>query len=162
MKHIPLGKGIFAVVDDSDFDSLIIYHWYPFKSRNSTYAVRAVWENGKTSHELMHRRILGVASGVKLDHKDGDGLNNQWCNLRKATTSQNGFNRGIASHNSSGFKGVTWNKKQSKWVAQIKSACRHFWLGHFDDPRQAALAYDAACERLHGSFAVTNSKLGLL
>lgn len=79
---------------------------------------------------------------------------------REATTSQNNQNVGIRRHNTSGYKGVTWNKWHQKWRAQIAVDGRNqHHLGYFDDPREAALAYDAAAVELHGEFAKTNGEI---
>jgi hypothetical protein len=92
-----------------------------------------------------------------IDHVDGDGLNNQKRNLRKATPTQNGGNRVIQKH-SSKFKGVTWWKKPKKWVACIRFNTR-IHLGYFESETDAAKAYDAAALKLFGDFALTNEKL---
>ena len=54
-----------------------------------------------------------------VDHKDGEGLNNKWENLRLADTSQNTFNIGIKSNNTSGHKGVYWCNTKGKWKWQV-------------------------------------------
>ena len=62
-----------------------------------------------------------------LDHANGDGLDNRWCNLRLATYGQNSANAGKRSNNTSGRKGVTWSKRAGKWEAQIQVAGRHLY-----------------------------------
>lgn len=57
----------------------------------------------------------------KIDHIDGDPLNNLDNNLRHATTQQNAFNSKIGKNNKSGVTGVCWVKRLSRWAAQMIS-----------------------------------------
>ena len=98
---------------------------------------------------LMHRGYLPE----QIDHIDGNGLNNDIENLRAATRSQNGSNRGAQKNNTSGFKGVSWHKKAQKWQAQIIADRKHRYLGYFDTPEAAHEAYKAAAIKLHKEFA---------
>jgi hypothetical protein len=52
--------------------------------------------------------------------------------------------RGGTSH----FKGVTWNKQNSKWVAKIRIDGKQSYLGYFVEEEEAARAYDVAAERM--------------
>ena len=88
----------------------------------------------------------------RIDHRDGDGTNNIWSNLRKSTQSQNGANRGIPAHNTSGFKGVSKGGKHS-WIANIQCQGRRFYLGTFTTPEEAAEAYRLKALELFGEFA---------
>lgn len=91
-----------------------------------------------------------------LDHIDRIKSNNKLENLRLATVSENRCNTAISVRNTSGFKGVYFDKKRNKYVAQITVNGRQFNLGRFDDPRDAALCYNTAAEDLHGEFACLN------
>jgi hypothetical protein len=54
------------------------------------------------------------------------------------------------------FRGVSWNKRAERWVAQIKKAGQHQFLGLFDVEEDAGEAYDKAARRLHGRVAKVN------
>ncbi|QQK04793.1 HNH endonuclease [Burkholderia anthina] len=95
----------------------------------------------------------GVWPDHEIDHRDNDGLNNRWANLRAATRKQNSKNRTMPSNNTSGYKGVNFDKKARKWVAQIGSDGKKIYLGRFEDPKEAHAAYCAAADKLHGEFA---------
>jgi hypothetical protein len=56
----------------------------------------------------------------------------------------------------SGFKGVTWFKRDSKWMAQIGINGKNRYLGYYETAEQAARAYDIAARELHGEFATLN------
>src|SRR5688572_27064824 len=120
MKLIPLTKGLFAKVDDSDFIWLSKWKWFAIKSGNTFYAVRSDYSTAKQIRVWMHREIIGeVKKGLFVDHEDQDGLNNQKENLRFATRSQNKMNATKKKITSSMFKGVTWRKGRNKWQSFI-------------------------------------------
>lgn len=98
---------------------------------------------------LMHRGYLPE----QIDHIDGNGLNNDIENLRAANHGQNQRNKGTQKNNTSGFKGVSWNKKAQKWQAFIKLDGKQRYLGYFDTPDAAHEAYKAAATKLHQEFA---------
>jgi len=70
------------------------------------------------AHRLAWFYVNGVWPSEFLDHKDGDGLNNKWVNLREVTRTINGRNCGLSLNNTSGVNGVYWNKANQKWVAE--------------------------------------------
>lgn len=113
MKTISLSKGKVAVVDDDDYERLIQFKWYALNppKKQSWYAVRSKTDNGKQVSILMHREILKAPSTSLVDHRDGDGLNNQKENLRLCSSSQNAQNRRRAYVSStSRFKGVSFGQ----------------------------------------------------
>ena len=93
------------------------------------------------------------AAHLEIDHIDGDKGNNAIKNLRLATCSQNQANRGPNKNNTSGYKGVTWDKKMHKWHAKICYQRKWYHLGRFDDPKEAHSAYSLAASKFFGEFA---------
>ena len=104
----------------------------------------------------MYREIVGAGSGQVVDHKDGDGLNNTRENLRVCSRSDNEHNRRIDTKNSSGFKGVYFNKPMKKWMARISINNKRMYLGCYDNKVDAARAYDKAAKKHFGEFARLN------
>lgn len=157
MKKIPLTQGFFALVDDADFVELSKYKWYASKTHKSVYARRKVCVAGKMISILMHRVIIGdAANGLEVDHRDGDGLNNQRDNLRACTRGENA--RNIKPRpNKTGLKGVRVEsrliKPTKKYSAQIRFNGKQIHLGLFITAEQAHAAYCEAAKRLHGEFA---------
>lgn len=88
-----------------------------------------------------------------VDHVDRDPTNDRWINLRVCTRSQNQCNRPKQVNNTSGFKGVSMDVRRGCWRAQIKHHRRNNYLGDFDSPEEAAVAYAHAARELHGDFA---------
>lgn len=152
MKKIKLTQNKFALVDDSDFEKVNQFKWYANKQRGIYYALRKGLE-GKIYK--MHQQIMGNYPENKplIDHIDRDGLNNQRNNLRFATYQENGMNRKIGINNKSGFKGVSWNKRQKKWQVITKLNGKSINLGEFKEINDAAQAYNNFIAKNHGEFA---------
>ncbi len=90
MKKITLPQGIFAIVDDGDFEWLNQWRW----SLASGYARRCTRKTeGHRRWVLMHRVINKTPHGMETDHINGDRLDNQKSNLRTVDKSKNGMNR---------------------------------------------------------------------
>jgi hypothetical protein len=91
-----------------------------------------------------------------IDHIDGNKLNNAFDNLRGATTSQNLCNRPKPSSNTTGYKGVHYNKATGKYTAQIRHQYTKHHLGYYATPEEAYLAYCEAAELYHKDFSNVN------
>ena len=89
----------------------------------------------------------------QIDHIDGDKTNNRFANLREASNSQNQCNAKRRINNQSGYKGVCWSKYKRKWRAEITAHGKKLYLGYFDTPELAHMAYAKAAAELHGEFA---------
>lgn len=77
-----------------------------------------------STKEYAHRLAFLYMEGYmpeEVDHKDRDGLNNRWDNLRKSTSKQNKQNRKIP--NKSGYSGISWSKQRQKWYVRIQGVC---------------------------------------
>lgn len=170
MKEIPLNKGFVALVDDEDFEFLNQWRWRAAKDRRAYYAIRDARKeeriNGKRATVRMHIVIMKPEQGVVIDHKDGDGLNNQKTNLRTATYRQNQQNRRHRQLNTaSKYHGVSLDKRRKKnpWRALIRAdltstsgIAPRIFLGTFATEEEAARAYDEAAKKYFGEFAKLN------
>jgi hypothetical protein len=137
-----------AIVDDEDYDRVSMSRWH----FSDGYAARRITEGGRSRIQKMARFIMGEPDGI-VDHRSMNTLDNRRDNLRVTGKAQNMQNRGATKKNTSGFKGVSWNKKLGKWTAQIKAFGKHKYLGVFTDIKKAAEAYESAAMELHGDFA---------
>lgn len=106
--------------------------------------------------EYLHRLVMRAGTGQIIDHRNADKLDCRKANLRFATKAQNGWNRGLAAHNKSGFKGVYFCNQTKMWRAEIRANSKCHKIGRFASKEAAARAYDAAARRLHGEFAHLN------
>lgn len=105
------------------------------------------------AHNVIWCMVTGEWPNSEMDHRDGNKLNNRWDNLRLANSSQNQCNRRKSKSNTSGFKGVYWNKRHRKWRAKIGVFGKQKYLGFFKTPEAAFEAYKSAALELHGEFA---------
>lgn len=107
------------------------------------------------AHRLAHLYMTGEWPENHIDHEDLNGLNNEWTNIRNATRSQNLGNQKIHSNNTSGFKGVCWDKKSGKWVVRIQVNKKSKTIGWFEKDKleEAATAYENAASELFKEFA---------
>lgn len=153
MKRIPLNKGKVAFVDDKDFEWLSEYTWF---FSDTGYAKATLWEDGKAFQIRMHRLIMGAKRRQMCDHINGEKLDNRRENLRLCTNAENMRNRGKTALNTSGYKGVYWNRQRKKWVAHIKVFYKLKYLGLFEDKKVAAATYNEAAKDAFGEFAYLN------
>lgn len=126
--------------------------WEAGTDHGSGYKV--VMLNGK-SHRV-HRIIFAMHHGYlpeEVDHINGNKSDNRVENLRAATTSQNGMNKGVSSANRSGVKGVSWNKNDRQWKARVCVSGVEKYIGGFKDKNSAEAAVISARNQLHGEFA---------
>lgn len=103
------------------------------------------------AHRLAFLYMLGRWPNEQVDHKDGDGTNNKWSNLREATASQNATNRGPSCVNGLGLKGV-YPTPSGKYTAAIQKHGKQVWLGTYVTAQEALKAHTAAEQKLFGDF----------
>lgn len=145
MKRIALTQGKVALVDDGDFEYLSKKKWSANLQNGIWYAI----SGGKR----MHRLILKAQPGWVVDHKNRDGLDNRRANLRVCTHAENMRNAKTRKDNASGFTGVSWYKRTSKWSARINVNNKTIYLGYFSDLALAIKAYKQASRKYHGDFS---------
>jgi len=106
---------------------------------------------------LLHRAIWAYVHGEwptrEIDHINGDRSDNRLGNLRLCDRSSNMANRGPTRKNSSGYKGVYWEKPAKRWIAEICVGYKRRKLGRFTSAEAASAAYKAAALEAFGPFA---------
>lgn len=153
MKEIQLTQGKVAIVDDEDFEWLNQWKWCV---NGDGYAHRhAQMVNGKQTKVKMHREILGLIKGDSkdCDHINGNRIDNRRENLMVCKRSENSHNQKISIDNTSGFKGVYWDKPYKKWRARILINNKRKHLGYFTTPEEAHSACCEAAIKYYGEFA---------
>lgn len=160
MKTFLSGNGFPIAIDDSDYEFAMLHNWTAVDYKQTRYAIRNLFQGHKVlGHVFLHRELLGLkrGDGIKVDHRDRNGLNCQRQNLRIATNSQNGANmikpRGCLSR----FKGVYLDKRRGTWQASIKVHQKKQYLGAYAKEEDAALAYNRAAIIAFGEFALLNT-----
>lgn len=139
MLKLPLGKtNLYTVVDASDTELVSAYKWQVKHDGKQTYARTVI--NGKQVQ--LHRLIMGAQPGQRVDHINGNGLDNRRQNLRFCSIAQNTMNSSKRRGCLSKYKGVTWHRAIKKWQAQIKLNGKSHYIGVFSSEREAADAYE--------------------
>lgn len=149
-------SGLFAVVDDTDYERIAGFSWRVFLSPfGRAYAVTG-------AGTLMHRYILGAQKGFEVDHINGDGLDNTRANIRLLTYSQNLATQQARQMyagrpTTSKYKGVSLREGRPRpWRATISFHRKQHFLGYHLTEEDAAKAYDTAAMRFFGPFTRTN------
>lgn len=154
-------KGKFAIVDDEWYEHLMQWKWTYVNEKGAKgkgYAKRQIVVGAKTITIPMQNEIMGFKKGRIVDHINLNSLDNQEKNLRWATYSQNLHNMKRRKNNTSGYKGVSYNKGKKRWRARIHIDGVEIVLGLFGNVKDAARAYDRTAKKLMGKFARTNLK----
>jgi hypothetical protein len=94
-----------------------------------------------------------------VDHIDNDRTNNYVNNLRWSTPSENNFNMSISKVNTSGYKGVSFDKRRNKWVASVKKNGKSYYLGGFTDIEQAIKVRQEKANELFGEFTHQSERI---
>lgn len=122
---------------------------YPWKLDTSGYPRTQI--EGKTVY--LHRLICPADKGYEVDHINHNKLDNTAANLRVCTGADNKHNAPLQRNNSSGYKGVSWDKQRNKWRAQLKLDNRKIYIGLYPSPEEAAGAYYSKALELFGDYA---------
>jgi HNH endonuclease len=109
------------------------------------------------AHRLIAERA-SIGINEDIDHINGDTLDNRRSNLRAASRKDNIRNQKTRSleTKTSKFKGVSWFKRDSCWLANIHVDYKTKNLGYYTTEEDAARAYDRAALKFFGAFARTN------
>lgn len=83
-----------------------------------------------------------------IDHINRDRTDNRIINLRDVTPKQNAENSKHYKNNTSGYKGVMWDKRYQKWVAIVNHNGRRVFAGRFRDVYDAHQAYTRTVAQL--------------
>lgn len=154
MAEVRLKTGETVLLDDEDLPKVAHIKWYRHSQGYATGYVPASFYGAKDwKLVLMHQLILPGC--LKVDHDNGNRLDNRKQNLRPANNFQHAQNICIRTTptKTSRFKGVCWHARTQKWMARTAKQ----YLGVFVDETAAAQAYNEAAKRAFGDFAKLNT-----
>jgi hypothetical protein len=125
-------------------------------------------DNRNGVKHFLHHLIVGKPEGndqivafVSGDRFDCRVANLHFEDSKDAHSWQYGMS-GIHPANTSGYKGVHWCKQKGKWLAEHKHKRKRVLQEWYDDPEEAARAYDRALVKYKGPYAKTNKMMGLI
>jgi hypothetical protein len=116
------------------------------------YAIRIE----KRRHVYMHREIMKPPKGMLVDHKNLNKVDNTRLNLDVCTAQENACNRSKKRGTFSRFRGVSYIKRDRKYLAQIHYKGETFSCGCHMDEIEAARARDYRAVELLGESARLN------
>jgi hypothetical protein len=126
-KCIPIS---FTIIDIEDVDKIKNIKWY-LKS------------NGYICHDFsdntiyLHRYLMNPLDNEVVDHRNHNTLDNRKLNLRICSQSQNIMNSKKPIDNTSGVKGVMWDKSREKWISVIGFNGKTINLGRYKNKDEA-------------------------
>lgn len=145
-------KGEPFYFDKEDFDLIYPYCWHKLESG---YLV-ANCGNNKSIY--LHKLIMGVDdTSTQVDHIKHIKEDNRKSQLRIVTWSQNQMNKSLQQNNTTGYKGVSFDKKTGRYRARIMVNKKNIDLGYFDTAEEASQAYENASDKYHGEYSYKNS-----
>jgi len=127
-------------IDIEDIEKLKQYKW----CLSHGYA--------KTDIRKISRKMHQILIGDYIDHINIDPLDNRRSNLRKCNQQQNDYNKNLSKNNSSGVKGVSWDKHNFKWRSIIEINYKSIHLGRFKNKKDAVVARLKAERKYHKEF----------
>ena len=160
-KSNEIGK---ALIDVEDVDKIKNIYW-GLTSENYAY---------NPKYGFLHNFILGINTDNCLvevpDHKTRNRLDCRKNNLHIVSRQENSINKGIQSNNTSGYVGVSWNKKINKYRAYIKINYEQIHLGYYENfedaieaRRQGELKYfGEIVERKNDIYTVFTKKKNIM
>lgn len=162
-----LNDGSEVLFDKEDYGKLKEYHWKKSigNSVDHTYAIAESRRDhlGHRHFIQMHRLIKDVNDeNLIIDHINHNCLDNRKTNLRIVTHSQNMQNTRLRSNNTSGFKGVSFNKTNNRWIATIVENGNYHFLGSYATKDEAIHARQLGEKKYHGEYAYKKSEDYLL
>jgi hypothetical protein len=99
-----------------------------------------------------HRLVWLIETGSfpigVLDHVNRVKDDNRISNLREVSHKQNMENTGVYAHNTSGYKGVMWDKQYGQWLARVNHNGKQVFAGRFDTVYDAHQAYERKVAQL--------------
>jgi hypothetical protein len=131
-----------AIIDPTD-ERLCELSWY----RNPSGHVVSLQHQATQARMLtLGREVLGLAYGdpLKVEHINGNLLDNRRGNLRTRTLAQTNQRKGAHRGSSSPHRGVCFDRRRNRWYARVTKDYRTYWIGSFQFEAEAAQAVHTA------------------
>ena len=133
-------------IDIEDYENVKKYCW-----REDAYGYVVTSRNRKNIK--LHKLLTQTSEEQIIDHINNNPLDNRKSNLRICNMQQNVFNSRTSKNNTSGFKGVYWDKSRNKWEVKIGINYKNVHLGRFDNKEDAIKTRLEAEKRLFGEYS---------
>lgn len=139
-------------IDIDDIDIISKYTWHIDTTRDDPRAISSV--RGTTVYA--QKVIRNCSGAIVCINKDTLDYRKQ--NIIPGNNSNAHSNSKKYSNNTSGHKGISWNKYRRKWHSHITVSGKLITLGYFEYLEDAIVARKAAEEKYFGDFAYDPSR----
>lgn len=116
------------------------------RSNEKGYVIIDVDERQYRAHRLAWLYTHGRWPSDQLDHINGFPFDNSIRNLREVDNKQNHENVAVSRGNTTGYRGVSWDKSRQKYLAKVTHNYKTINVGRFNTAEEAGAA--AAAKRL--------------
>tara|TARA_R110000868_G_scaffold290601_2_gene550798 strand:+ start:89 stop:589 length:501 start_codon:yes stop_codon:yes gene_type:complete len=123
-----------------------------YKTNSTSYGVVMLDKKSYCLHRVIYCMFHGDMP-VVVDHINGNYQDHRIENLRGADHTTNNYNKAFQSNNTSGVKGLTWNKRVNMWQGSISYKRKVRSLGYFKNKEDGAEFVGLARDLCHGEFA---------
>ena len=138
-----------VLVDYKDKEIIESGRWY---INNIGYVVMDKYKDNIRKRELLHRVIMDAKQNEMIDHINGNKLDNRRSNLRFCNKSTNAINSKVHKTNTSGVRGVYWDKQFGKWHGRIGINGKTKHIGLFNNLNDARKKISVAYRQLFGDY----------
>ena len=125
-------------VDERDFNGC--WNWTGNRTKPGArgYGKFGVGQREIVAHRFAFELLVGpVPEGFEIDHI----CRNRHCvnpsHLRLVTRKQNMEHQGVQEKNTSGFRGVHWDKRRQSWYGKVQHNKRQYFVGYFSSAEDA-------------------------
>jgi len=153
-KTIQLHGGVSTLVDDDDYARLKNLKIQKHQVSKGRYY--ACIRHSDYSRTYLHRFIVSSDKGAKVDHINGNALDNRKKNLRVCSQAENVRNSKKRTHSKQPYKGICNTRGANTWYARIRCGKKTYTDCGHATPELAAKSYDKLAKKMHGKFASLN------
>lgn len=114
---------VIVLIDLEDVEKIKIAKWQAqYDKTINDYYIHAHERNNYSERKIfrLHRFLMNTPEGMECDHINRNPKDNRKCNLRNVEPIINKQNKGFYKNNKSGYKYIHWDKRNEKWVVEIK------------------------------------------
>lgn len=155
MQRIELTRGLWALVDDEDYFDLDQSFWFADKKGFAVRNVLSETTRSGYTTEAMHRYLMDAQPHESIIQQDGNRLNNQKANLKRAPRAGHRHWH-LPSAFPRRYRGVSSEQSHPRYRATLCLEGRMVHLGWFSTPEEAAQAYNEEAFRVWGDLALLN------
>jgi hypothetical protein len=150
-------------IEDYLYESMGRVYWKKAKGSRGIVGNRFGSYDGKYWHGMFegkmyreHQLVWYLNYGYipkYIDHINNNPTDNRIENLREVTQKENGMNAKLRVDNTTGCKGVFYDKARNKYRVEIVVNKVKKCLGRFEDIELACLVANEARDKYHGEYA---------